>query len=192
MNLKKTIILVSISLTIIAPLSALAFYKPIRVIIPEIFGINCQYDNLCVEDNSKLFSAIKLVKSSKTSLENNWGLIVGNPKIIFCSTDECKETFGLSKAAGYTVGTFGIIITPRGWKEHYVSHELIHFWQANNYGSYVLISSKSWVIEGMAYGLSGDPRKVLSEPFQSYRSKYLSWHKDIPIKDLKTKLASIM
>lgn len=192
LNLKKWIIFVVAILTIVVLISAFAFYKPIRVIIPEVFGITCQYKNLCVEDSSQLAEAKKLVERSKTNLKTNWGLFIGDPKVIFCSSNKCKETFGLSRAAGFNVGTFGIVITPRGWTDYYVSHELIHFWQAYNFGSYVLISGDSWVIEGMAYALSGDPREELSEPFQSYRSKYLSWLKSIDIGNLETELESVI
>lgn len=192
MNLKKHTIFIFISLIIILPFSVFGLYKPVRVIIPEVFGIHCQYKSLCVEDGSQLYKAIKLVQHSSKELEKNWGLVIGEPKIIFCSTDKCKKIFGLSRQAGFNVGTFGIVIAPRGWKKYYVSHELVHFWQATHFGSLVLILGKSWVIEGMAYALSGDPRKQLREPFQAFRSKYLNWQKNILKENLENELKSII
>ena len=175
-----------ICLSILIPVSAFAFYKPIRVMMPEFFGINCQSSSLCVEDESQLARAAALVEDSKRHLSQNWGLSVGEPRFVFCSSEQCKQTFGLSKAAGLNVGTLGIVITPRGWSDHYVAHELIHYWQADNFGSLSLIFSESWVTEGMAYALSNDPRKELHEPFESYRKQFQEWHKlhlGVPLKE---------
>jgi len=109
-------------------------------------------------------------------LKQRWNLSTSEPKIIFCSTQKCQNTFGHTKTAGFTFGSFGIVIQPRGWKEHYVAHELIHFWQAENYGSLVLIFAEPWVTEGMAYYLSKDPRLKLHEPYESYREKFSKWY----------------
>jgi hypothetical protein len=93
--------------------------------------------------------------------------------------------FGLGNIAGFTFGAFGIAIAPRGWKKHYVAHELIHYWQAENFGSIVLLIVEPWLIEGMAYALSNDPRKELHERFESYRRTFYEWRRlnaGIPIK----------
>lgn len=58
-------------------------------------------------------------------------------------------------------------------------HELIHYLQGKGLGVLNLLFKPSWFIEGMAYGLSQDPRHKLAEPFQSYRAEFLSWYATI-------------
>ena len=172
---------------LLLPVSAFAFYKPIRVLIPEAFGVTCHEHNVCVEEAAQLGTAAALLNDAKHSLESQWGMSIGEPKLVFCSTEKCKEAFGLSQRAGLTLGTFGILIAPRGWERHYVAHELIHYWQAENFGLLTGLVGEQWLIEGMAYSLSNDPRKRLHEPFESYRHKFNEWYRlnaGVPLKEL--------
>jgi hypothetical protein len=164
-----------LAVLLVVPASAFAFYKPVRVLIPETFGVHCEH-NICVDDLSQLATAVALLNTAKKYLETEHGLSVGEPRIVFCSTEACQRTFGLGQRAGFTFGTFGITIAPRGWKEHYIAHELIHYWQAENFGSLVLLNGEPWLTEGMAYALSNDPRKELHEPFEAYRQRFSAWH----------------
>jgi hypothetical protein len=171
---------------LLLPVSAFSFYKPIRVLIPEVFGLSCQEHNICVEDPNQHDAAVALLDNSKRNLKSKWDLAIGEPKIVFCSTEKCQQTFGLSQRAGLTLGTFGILIAPRGWKSQYVSHELVHYWQAENFGSLAGLCGEPWLIEGMAYSLSDDPREKLHEPFESYRQKFNEWHRlnaGVPLKE---------
>jgi len=171
----KYIKLVLISLIVVVPALAFALYKPIRVLIPETFGVSCE-QNVCVDDSSQRKYAVALLKYSKETLRAQYGLNLDKPNIIFCSTEKCKNIFGLGKKAAFSLGSFSIAIAPRGWKEHYVAHELIHYWQAENFGSLTRLNGEPWFIEGMAYALSNDPRKKLHEPFESYRNRFTEWH----------------
>ena len=176
----------SVVILLLLPISVFAFYKPVRVLIPEVFGVSCNEHNVCVEDSSQLDVAVSLLNDSKNYLEMQWGLSIGEPKIIFCGSEKCQSTFGLGQKAGFTLGSFGIAIAPRGWKQYYVAHELIHHWQAGNFGSMALLYGEQWLIEGMAYSLSNDPRKELHEPFESYRQKFNDWRHlktGIPLKE---------
>lgn len=169
---------------LVLPATTFAFYKPARVLLPEAFGLRCDHA-ICVDDSAQRASAETLLNTAKQRLGSQQGLFMGQPKIIFCSTEKCRRIFGLENRAGYTFGTFGIVIAPRGWTEYYVAHELIHYWQAENFGSLVLVNGKPWLIEGMAYALSGDPREELHEPFGSYRRRFTEWHQlnaNIPLK----------
>lgn len=176
----------SVVILLLLPISAFAFYKPVRLLVPEAFGVSCNEHKVCVDDSSQLESAVSLLNGSKSYLETRWGLSIGEPKIIFCSTEKCQSTFGLGQKAGFTFGSFGIAIAPRAWKQYYVAHELIHHWQADNFGSLALLKGEPWLIEGMAYSLSNDPRKELHEPFESCRQRFNDWHRsnaDITLKD---------
>jgi hypothetical protein len=171
---------------LLLPISALAVFKPVRVLIPEAFGVHCNQQKLCVDDFARLAAAESLLNDSKSYLAAQWGLSIDEPKIIFCSTEHCRSAFGLSNKAGFTLGSFAIAIAPRAWQPHYVAHELIHHWQADQFGSLALLSGEQWLIEGMAYALSNDPRVVLHEPFESYRQRFNDWYRrnaDIPLKE---------
>jgi len=175
-----------VAVLLLAPISALAFFKPVRVLIPEAFGVHCNPQNLCVDDVAQLAAAESLLNASKNYLETQWGLAVTETKIIFCSTEQCRSTFGLANKAGFTLGSFAIAIAPRGWKQNYVAHELIHHWQADHFGSLTLFTGEQWLIEGMAYALSNDPRQELHQPFESYRQQFNDWqkcHADIALED---------
>ncbi len=173
-----------LAVALVVPVSALALYKPVRVVLPETFGVHCEH-NICIDDLTQLDTAVTLFNTAKRYLETAHGLSVGEPRIVFCTTAICRRNFGLGKKAGFTFGTFGITIAPRGWKEYYVAHELIHYWQAENFGNLVLISAAPWLIEGMAYSLSNDPRKALHEPFESYRQRFNAWYRPNSVQSLK-------
>ncbi|WGS83994.1 hypothetical protein [Methylomonas sp. UP202] len=176
----------SVVIFLLLPISAFAFFKPVRVLIPEAFGVRCNEQNLCIDDFSQLAAAQSLLYDSKSYLAAQWGLSIGEPKIIFCSTEQCRSTFGLANKAGFTLGSFAIAIAPRAWQPHYVAHELIHHWQADQFGSLVLLTGEQWLIEGMAYALSNDPRVGLHEPFESYRQSFNDWYRlnaNIPLKE---------
>lgn len=174
-----------VAVLFLLPISVFAFYKPIRVLIPEAFGLTCREDNVCIDDVAQLDAAVSLLMASRHDLESRWGLVVGQPRMVFCSTDPCRQTFGLSQKAGMTLGMLGILIAPRGWQRHYVTHELIHRWQAENFGPLVGWLGEPWMVEGMAYALSNDPRDRLNEPFESYRQQFNEWHRlhaGVPLK----------
>jgi len=78
-----------------------------------------------------------------------------------------------------TVGTIGSVIGPRAWKPYYVRHELIHYLQGQQLGVPQLLLKPSWYLEGMAYGLSEDPRAPLAQPFEAYRSEFFAWYRSV-------------
>ena len=44
----------------------------------------------------------------------------------------------------------------------------------------MLLHTPTWLIEGMAYSMSEDPRHPLQEPWESYRTKYEQWASHTP------------
>jgi hypothetical protein len=107
-----------------------------------------------------------------------------NPHVIFCSTQECFESFGFKKAAAMSVSSLGIVISPRGWDGHFVRHEMIHHRQAEELGLLSGILKPEWLIEGMAYSLSFDPRMQLADQWQNDRIKFEAWYQKIGKKQL--------
>lgn len=175
---------------VLATLSALpvvtwAAFKPIRVLAPELAGVHCTQDNICVDDLSRLEQARFLRDESVNFVESRVGRLAQVPRFIFCSAAPCERSFGFTGNAAYHVGTFGVVIGPRGWQRHFARHELIHHLQMENIGSlHALLFTPTWFIEGMAYALSEDPRHPLPEPLEGWRSQFEHWIASVPGQDL--------
>jgi len=162
-----------------APFAAWAFLKPVRVLAPEWNGVSC-IDVVCTDDLSKLPAASALYDSSREFVESAIGPMERKPRVIFCSTDRCFQSFGLGRRSAATLGKAAIVISPRAWLPHYVRHEMIHHVQNERLGSLrVWTVSPEWFIEGMAYSLSEDPRPVLSEPWQHDRTQFEAWFRQV-------------
>ena len=172
------------------PVAVWAFVKPVRVVAPELLGISCS-NNICIEKISRHDEALRLYKDGLDFVNVNVGTIESNPRIIFCSSKSCFQSFGLGKRSAATIGKFGIVISPRAWKEYYVRHEIIHHLQNERLGMVKVWRGPQWFMEGMAYALSEDPRAELSEPFQEYRSRFRAWYKEIDGSGLWQKARSL-
>ncbi len=160
-----------------APAAAWAFIKPVRVVAPELTGLFCVNDALCTDDVSRYQEAAKLYDEALHFVGSSVGSIENKPRVIFCTSDACFQSFGLRKQAAATIGTFGIVISPRAWEPYYVRHEMIHHLQNEKLGIFATWTKPKWFIEGMAYSLSEDPRPNLSEPFERYRSQFENWYR---------------
>jgi len=171
-------IIISICLILLAlPLSALTFYKQSRIVAPEWYGAICIDNYICLEDVTKIDDAKKLYDYALKLTENKLTKTQKKPIAIFCSSKECSKKFGLKRASAFNLGTLGIIISYKGWEKHIVSHEFIHYWQSSVNGNIkmLILKNKQWLIEGMAYSMSEDPRLILANPYQSYRITFNKW-----------------
>jgi hypothetical protein len=83
-----------------------------------------------------------------------------------------------------TIANLGIVVGPEGWNSHYVRHELIHHWQGYKLGLMERWFGPKWLMEGMAYSLSDDPRGTLVEPNQTYRASFEEWYEDTGSEDI--------
>ena len=166
-------------LVVVSIISVFVFYKPARILIPEINRVECVTKAICIDDISRLQEAEKRLMRSVVDVEEKPGALTNFPKVVFCATRQCQESFGFRHSAASIIGRTGIIIGPRGWQPHYVKHEIIHYWQAENIGVIKMLLVDDWLIEGMAYALSDDPRSELEQPWQSYRTKFTQWYTDV-------------
>lgn len=160
-------------------LAALLFLKPTRILLPEMAGVRCPLETLCIEETDRLSAAQAMYLSALQDIENRLGPLQTRPKVVFCSTTSCFNSFGFSRAAARSIGVWGIVVGPRGWKPHYLRHEFIHHWQAEQLGNVGRWFAPEWLVEGMAYALSDDPRDQLGEPLQSYRSRFTAWYRGV-------------
>jgi len=170
---------VALILLLALPLAAWAFVKPVRVLAPELAGLTC-HGKICVDDLSRLSEATGLYENAARYVRDNVGELQSEPRAVFCSTKACSESFGFSSTLAYTFGTAGVVISHRGWRPYLVRHELIHHVQNEHLGSLRnWLFKPTWFREGMAYALSNDPRKLLPEPLQGYRSEFETWSKQV-------------
>ena len=172
-------LIVGLFIVLIAfPGSALAFYKPTRVIVPQFFGVECFNENICIDDKARLAEAETLRAEAITFVIKNIGAISKVPRFIFCCREECARKFGLYGAAAYNVGTYGIVIRTKGWEPHFVRHELIHHLQNERLGSIkASFLMPKWFVEGMAYALSDDPRRPIPvQELEQWRSQFEAWN----------------
>ncbi len=167
------------------PLVTWAAFKPIRVLAPQLAGVQCTEANICIDDLTKLEHALALRDESVSFVESRVGKVTHVPKFIFCSSAECAKSFGFTSNSAYHVGTFGIVIGPRGWHSYIARHELIHHLQMENIGSmHALLFTPTWFIEGMAYSLSEDPHRPLPQPLEGWRTQFERWYPSVPSQNL--------
>jgi hypothetical protein len=163
-----------------APFAAWAFLKPVRVLAPEWNDVSCVSDIVCTDDPSRYGMASDLYESARQFVEAQVGTMERKPRMVFCATDGCFQSFGLGRRSAATLGTMAIVISPRAWQPHYVRHEMFHHVQNERLGSLrVWTICPEWFVEGMAYSLSEDPRPVLSEPWQHDRTVFEAWFRQI-------------
>jgi hypothetical protein len=166
-------------LALALPLAAWALVKPVRTIAPQLEGLTCA-DRVCVDDASRRAEALTLYREAADFVQTSIGTLDELPRAVFCSTRQCAEKFGATRAHAYTVGTFAIVIGERAWRPYYVRHELIHHLQNERLGSLRnSLFKPTWFREGMAYSLSQDPRDPLPEPLQGYRARFNAWFKEV-------------
>ena len=159
-----------------APVATWAFFKPIRVLAPELAGVTCTPAGLCVDDLARLDEAIHLKDEAVQFVQSKVGSFKYVPRAIFCSSAKCAKSFGFTDNGAYNVGTSGLVIGPRGWHPYFVRHELIHHVQNERIGSVTAwLLRPKWFIEGMAYSLSEDPRHPLPSPLEEWRAQYEQW-----------------
>jgi len=136
------------------PVAAWAFVKPVRILAPELVGVSCMSDTICIDDTSRFQEAAGLYDDAAEFVDSAVGGMKRKPLAIFCATEACYQSFGSGRSAAQTIATFGIAISPRGWKPHYVRHEMIHHLQRERLGTLKSwLITPEWLTEGMAYSL---------------------------------------
>lgn len=167
------------ALILTAPLLTWAMYKPARALAPGLVeDVSCVSSQICLDDETKYPGANELYENALRFVGKAVGPFQKNPRIVFCSTEACAESFGLKSTAN-AIGRWGIVIGPRGWADYYVSHEMLHHRQGEELGMLSHLLEPKWLIEGMAYSLSEDPRRPLSEPWQQYRAEFEAWYQKV-------------
>jgi hypothetical protein len=169
-------ILVIAAAVLCAPSVAFATVKSLRILTPELVGLQCTQDDICIDDMARLEEARSLKQEAFRFVNRKVGRIDGNPRFVFCSGLACSKSFGFTNQAAYSFGSYGLVVSPRGWRPYYVRHELIHVLQCERFGGLnALLFKPDWLLEGMAYALSEDPRRPLPQPLEGWRAQFEQW-----------------
>ncbi|MGZ2746435.1 hypothetical protein [Burkholderia stagnalis] len=184
--MKRTYLAIAAAgLAIALPFAAFAFVKPLRVVAPALVpGVTCPRQDICIDDPARLGDALRLYHDGYTRAEAAVGHFRAVPRVVFCATQACADAFGLGLRAAQAVGNVGVVVAPRGWQTFFLAHELIHIRQAEALGNVAVATRPRWLIEGMAYALSGDPRHPLTEPFETWRTQFDAWHATLGARSL--------
>jgi hypothetical protein len=152
--------------------SAMAIPNPLRALAPSVFGLTCDAHRLCIDDVRRLPHARELALSAMADVRDKLGEFESHPKMIFCSSEECFGLFGKRRSTAAAFGSQAVLIGPRGWEMHFVRHELIHVAQYQRLGLVRAWRAPKWLIEGMAYSLSEDPRRPLPGDLEALRAQF--------------------
>ena len=169
--------LIPIAIVAVA-ITAWFLFKPIRALMPELSNVRCYNHRVCVDDPARLAEATALRMQASNFIEYTLGSVERAPRVIFCTTSICERHFGFKGNAAFSLGNRAVVVSGRGWQPHFIQHELIHCLQVERIGGLRMwLSTPAWLIEGMAYSLSDDPRRPLQPPWEGYRAQYEEWAK---------------
>lgn len=190
--LKTTLFALAIASLLLTPLLLWTFWEPIRALKPEWVGVQCYEGDVCIDDSTKLHEALAL-RADAIEFVSGWaGNFDAKPRTVFCTTSACDRSFGFKGSAAYNVGARALVVASRGWKPYYIRHELIHCVQVERIGGFrMLLHTPTWLIEGMAYSASHDPRRPLQEPWEAYRRTFEEWSSKVPPIELWSRAAAL-
>ena len=114
------------------PITAWVFFKPIRIIAPQLNGVTC-VDVICIDSVATLPAALQLHSDAMSNVALKLRPLKSPPLTVFCSTRSCYESFG-GNGRGITVFHLGVVIPPDSWQSYIVEHEFIHMLQAQELG----------------------------------------------------------
>jgi hypothetical protein len=189
---RRSVNITAVMILLASPFAAWALWKPIRVLAPELAGVRCYAGEVCTDDPSRVAEALSLRTEAIDFVERKAGRFEAMPRMIFCTTPRCDSSFGFTGNAAYNLGSSGLVIAARGWHSYYVRHELIHCVQVERIGGFrMLLHTPTWLVEGMAYSMSEDPRRPLTAPWEAYRKQYELWAAQAPPEMLWQRAAAL-
>ena len=174
MKRRRLLIAAAIAIAIATPVCTWLFFKPIRILAPELNGVVC-HGPVCVEDIELLARAVALHERAMASVAEKLTPLRLPPLTVFCSTRACYQRFGGGAERGATIFDLGIILPPESWVAHIVEHELIHMLQAQELGLLGRQRTPQWYKEGMPFLISNPPPHDLPEYAVPLVEQYRSW-----------------
>tara|TARA_R100001129_G_scaffold175003_1_gene147781 strand:+ start:5124 stop:5726 length:603 start_codon:yes stop_codon:yes gene_type:complete len=173
LDVVKKVVLIFV--VVLIPALAWSYAKPIRLLLPNLNGMQCN-GAICVEDPKKIDKAADLYESAVENLAAVRISLSASPNFIYCSTAECYESFGGGSERAISYPFLGTVIAPESWQSYITQHELIHWFQFSEIGAVSTMMKPNWFREGMAYVYSGAPESDIPEHYLPMMAKYSDWH----------------
>lgn len=139
-----------------------------RALTPALFNVPSIEDSIYTDAPERREEFLTLLKEARSRSEAFFGPLQRSPRIIFCTTERCADTFGL-KPLGITYGRHLILLGPKGVNEMILTHELAHVQLHSSLGVQDIFTPRipAWFNEGLASYLANDPRLTTYEPSEA-------------------------
>ncbi|WP_374602224.1 hypothetical protein [Arenimonas sp.] len=177
MNRNRILVLAGALFAALVPIGAWAFFKPVRIIAPQLNGVTC-VDSVCVDDMAALPAAQQLHSDARSNVARKLRPLRVPPRTVFCSTRACYESFG-GIGRGITVLHLGVVIPPESWQTYIVEHEFIHMLQAQELGLRGRERTPAWFKEGMPFFVSAPPSFDLPDYARPLVGQYAAWERRV-------------
>ena len=130
-----------------------------RAATPGLFGMTQAAPNLYIDDSAQADAVLALIAKAETATIAFFGELRANPIYIICTTQQCKDDFGI-KPRAITVGYHWILVEPKGVTQLILTHERIHAELHRFMGISDILNQRfpAWFDEGLASHISGDDR----------------------------------
>lgn len=178
MKLGRKFKILSLLSLVMLPAIAWIFFKPIRILAPELNGVACR-GRVCVADPSQFARAERLQREAMVQVGKKLVPLERPPLTVFCATRRCYSSFGGGMERGATLFNWGVILPPESWVAHIVEHEYIHMLQAQELGLMGRRLTPAWFKEGMPFLVSDPPKYDLPEYARPLVAKYRAWEKKV-------------
>ena len=136
-----------------------------RYLTPERYGVSQIGPRIYTDDPSQSEKLLALVRNGQKVSKRFFGERNSNPYYILCTTQKCKEDFGIG-ALGEAVHSRVILISPRGLLPVVLAHEQAHI-DLHTYFGLVDFHERRypvWFDEGLASFVSEPGRIRFNEP----------------------------
>jgi hypothetical protein len=177
MKRNRILLLAAPLLAASVPIAAWAFFKPIRIVAPQLNGVTC-VDAICVDSLATLPAALQLHSDAMSNVAAKLRPLKSPPRTVFCSTRACFKSFG-GAGRGITVFHLGVVIPPDSWQTYIVEHEFIHMLQAQELGLRGRERTPLWFKEGMPFFVSAPPPFDLPGYAKPLVEQYAAWEQRI-------------
>ena len=154
--------------------------KSVRILAPQMFGLECVSETICIDEMDRLDEAVALLADAKSFVSEELGGIETEPTVLFCSTNDCFDRFSNPIVSAQYFWGARTILLGGDWQPFILRHELIHHWQNDNFGGLrEALRLPMWFLEGMAYTLSRDPRDVIpNAEAHAQREQFVRWQSE--------------
>ena len=128
---------------------------------PGCYGLERAADRIYVEAGHDATPLLRNIERAKANVSHALGVpAVPKVTLVVCGTEECDRKLGGLGARATTYGASFIRVSPRGWDETILTHELAHVVLHDAFGTLRLLSGDlpAWRNEGFAVLISKDER----------------------------------